>query len=435
MQLSPHQHFSFMLDLLIKQARVLSDTGVCDIAVQNGVISEISPSIPTLHAQRVIDAQEQCVVPYLIDSHFHLDSVLSLGQPRINQSGTLFEGIQIWGELKKTLSQQDIVERATRYCKWAISQGIGAIRSHVDVSEPTLTTVSALLEVRDAMRDWLTIQLVAFPQDGYLRNPDQPALLARALDMGVDLVGGIPHGERTMAQGAESIRQLCEIAAERGLRVDMHCDESDDPSSRHIEALAYHTQRLGLHGRVSASHLTSLHSVDPYFLTKLLPLMAEAQVHAIANPLINITLQGRQDRYPKRRGLTCIPEMLENGINVSLGHDCVLDPWYASGTGDMLEVASMAWHVAQMTKPQQAQDMIDMITTRAARTMGLDDYGIQVGKPAHFVILEAKSAADLLRLKPSRQWVIRAGKVIANCPPQVRHLDLGGQSEVVEFRC
>ena len=421
------------MDLILQNAKLLKQAGLHHIGIERGRIVAVDSELPVTAAARTIDLAGNCVVPYFIDSHFHLDSVLSLGQPRFNQSGTLFEGIEIWGELKEKISREEIVARATRYCHWAIAQGIGAIRSHVDVSEKTLTTVEALLEVREAMKDFLTIQLVAFPQDGYLRTPGQEQLLNRALDMGVDLVGGIPHAERTLADGAESIRLLCEIAAHRGLRVDMHCDESDDPHSRHIETLAYHTQRLGLHGRVSGSHLTSMHSMDNYYVSKLLSLMAEAQVHAIPNPLINITLQGRHDFYPKRRGITRIPEMLEKGINVSLGHDCVMDPWYAMGRADMLEVASMAWHVCQMTRPSQSADLIEMITTRSAQTLGIDDYETKVGNPANFVVLQAKSSHDLLRLKPSRLHVIRHGKIIAESAPQQSRVMLGEQVVEVQY--
>lgn len=421
------------MQLIFKNARVHRTTGLCDLAVDGGKFVAIAPDLPTRGASRVLDLEGNYLIPPFIDSHFHLDSVLSLGQPRHNQSGTLFEGIQIWGELKKTLTREAIVERATQYCKWAIAQGIGAIRSHVDVSETTLTTAEALLEVREMMKPYLTIQLVAFPQDGYLRVPGQIDRMTRALDMGVEIVGGIPHGERTMQDGADSIRLLCELAAARGLRVDMHCDESDDPLSRHVESLAYQTQRLGLHGRVTGSHLTSMHSMDSYYVSKLLSLMAEADIHAVANPLINITLQGRHDTYPKRRGLTRIPEMLAQGINVSLGHDCVMDPWYAMGRADMLEVASMAWHLTQMTRPEHSEVMIDLITENGAKTLGLTDYGIRVGNPASFVVLQAHSAADALRLKPNRLFVVRDGVVLSETPPHVSTLTLGEERSTLTF--
>jgi len=310
-----------------------------------GRIAAIAPSIQA-EAGRVIDAGGYLVAPPFVDCHFHMDATLSLGLPRMNQSGTLLEGIALWGELKPLLTHEAVIERALRYCDLAVSQGLLAVRSHVDVCDDRLLAVEALIEVREKVKPYLDLQLVAFPQDGYYRSPTAAKNLERALDMGVDVVGGIPHFERTMADGAASVRALCEIAAERGLMVDLHCDESDDPLSRHIETLAAETQRLGLHGRVAGSHLTSMHSMDNYYVSKLLPLMHEAGVAAIANPLINITLQGRHDTYPRRRGLTRIPEMRALGIPVALGQDCCMDPWYGLGQADMLDVANMADHCA-----------------------------------------------------------------------------------------
>ena len=291
-----------------------------------------------------------------------MDATLSYGLPRINQSGTLLEGIALWGELKPQLTFEAIVERALTYCDWAVAKGLLAIRSHVDVCDPRLLAVEALLEVKQRVAPYLDLQLVAFPQDGVLRSPGALDNLERALDLGVEVVGGIPHFERTMADGAQSVRMLCELAAQRGLRVDMHCDETDDPMSRHIETLAAETQRLGLHGRVNGSHLTSMHSMDNYYVSKLIPLMAEARVSAVANPLINITIQGRHDTYPKRRGMTRVPELLAAGIPVAFGHDCVMDPWYSLGSGDMLEVAHMGLHVAQMTGQDAMRACFDAVT-------------------------------------------------------------------------
>ncbi|MDQ8030369.1 MAG: cytosine deaminase, partial [Bordetella sp.] len=280
-----------MFDLIIKQAVLPDGRGPLDIGVRDGRIAAIEPQLAA-EAGDVLDAQGQLVSTPFVDAHFHMDSTLSYGLPRVNESGTLLEGIALWGELKPLLTQEALVERALAYCDWAVGRGLLAIRSHVDVCDPRLLAVEALLHVREQVKPYLDLQLVAFPQDGVLRAPGALDNLKRALDMGVDVVGGIPHFERTMQDGAESVRILCELAAERGLRVDMHCDESDDPLSRHIESLAYQSQRLGLHGRVTGSHLTSMHSMDNYYVSKLLPLMREAGVAAIANPLINITLQG-----------------------------------------------------------------------------------------------------------------------------------------------
>jgi len=321
-----------------------------------------------------------------------------------------------------------------QYCDWAAARGLLAIRSHVDICDDRLLAVEALLEVKRQVAPYLDLQLVAFPQDGVLRSPTALANLKRAIGMGVDVVGGIPHFERTMADGAESVRILCEFAAERGLMVDMHCDESDDPMSRHIETLAYHSHRLGLHGRVAGSHLTSMHSMDNYYVSKLLPLIREAGVAAIANPLINITLQGRHDSYPKRRGMTRVPELLAAGIEVAFGHDCVMDPWYSLGSGDMLEVAHMGLHVAQMTGQDAMRACYQAVTAAPARILGLRDYGVAVGCHADLVLLDAADPVEAIRLRAARRMVMRRGKVIAEAPRAQARLNLPGRPDAVDFR-
>src|SRR5215203_723914 len=375
-------------DLIVRNATLPDGRAGLDIAVRGGRIVAVEPEIAG-EAGHTVDAGGYLVSPPFVDVHFHMDATLSLGLPRLNESGTLLEGIALWGELKPLLTHEAVVERALRYCDLAIAQGLLAIRSHVDVCDDRLLAVDALLEVRGKVAPYLDLQLVAFPQDGYYRSPGAAANLKRALDRGVEVVGGIPHFERTMEDGATSVRALCEIAAERGLRIDMHCDETDDPLSRHIETLAFETQRLGLQGRVAGSHLTSMHSMDNYYVSKLLPLVAEAGVAAIANPLINITLQGRHDTYPKRRGMTRVPEMIKAGIRVGFGQDCVLDPWYSLGTADMLDVAFMGLHVAQMTSPADMRRCFDMVTSESAAIMGLQGYGLAKGKQASLVVLDA----------------------------------------------
>jgi cytosine deaminase len=346
-----------------------------------------------------------------------MDSTLSYGRPRVNQSGTLLEGIALWSELKPHLTIDDIKQRALTLCGWAVAQGNLAIRSHVDICDPELTAVHALLDVRESVKAYLDLQLVAFPQDGYFRYAGAADLLTRALDLGVDVVGGIPHFERTMADGAQSVRELCQIAEARGLMVDMHCDESDDPQSRHIETLVSETQRLGLQGRVTGSHLTSMHSMDNYYAGKLMSLMSESQVHAVANPLINITLQGRSDSYPKRRGMTRVKEMMQLGINVAFGHDCVLDPWYSLGSHDMLEVANMGLHVGQMTGITEMGQAFKAVTSNAAEVLALENYGLEPGCNADMVILQAADPIEALRLRANRLFVIRRGEVIAESAP------------------
>jgi cytosine deaminase len=283
------------------------------------------------------------------------------------------------------------------------------------------------------MAPFLDLQLVAFPQDGYLRDPNAVALLKEALDRGVDVVGGIPHFERTMSEGAESVQQLVRIAAERGLRVDMHCDESDDPMSRHVETLARETARLGMQGRVAGSHLTSMHSMDNYYVSKLLPLMAEAELHVIANPLINITLQGRHDTYPKRRGMTRVPEQMSHGLNVSFGHDCVMDPWYPLGSADMLEVAHMGLHVAQMTGVEAMRSCFDAVTEHPAKALGLEGYGLAPGCHADLVILQAQDPIEAIRLKAHRVLVMRRGRIIASSTPICTEVHGPSGTRTVDF--
>ena len=422
-----------MLDLVIRNATLPDGRRGYDIAVQDGRVKELSPSIGAT-PRNEIDAAGCLVTPPFVDSHFHMDSALSYGQPRVNRSGTLLEGIQLWGELKPQLTVESIKTRARKLCQWAIARGTLAIRSHVDVGDPQMLAVRALLEIREEFKPFIDLQLVAFPQDGYFRLPANRETMVRALDMGVDVVGGIPHFERTMADGADSVAALCALAAQRGLMVDMHCDESDDPLSRHIETLAYHAQRLGLQGRVTGSHLTSMHSMDNYYVSKLLPLMAEAQVHAVANPLINITLQGRHDTYPKRRGMTRVKELMQAGVNVAFGHDCVMDPWYPLGSHDMLEVAHMGLHVAQMTGTEEMRRLFEAVTFNGAKVLGLAGYGLEPGCFADLVVLQAGDPVEALRLKPARLFVIRRGEVIAETAPVASRLKLGGQALSVDFR-
>lgn len=421
-----------MFDLLIKGG-TLPDGTQRDIAIAGDRIADISPSIEG-EARKVIDATGDLVSPPFVDPHFHLDATLSYGLPRVNASGTLLEGISLWGELRDQATVDEMVARALTYCDWAASLGLLAIRSHVDTTPDHLNTVTAMLEVREKVKDYIDLQLVAFPQDGLYRAPNGRENLLRALDMGVEVVGGIPHFERTMADGAASVKDLCEIAAQRGLMVDMHCDESDDPLSRHIETLAYEAQRLGLQGRVAGSHLTSMHSMDNYYVSKLLPLIAEAGISAIPNPLINIVLQGRHDSYPKRRGLTRVKEMQALGIPVGWGQDCVRDPWYSLGTGDMLDVAFMGLHVAQMTHPDEMARCFTMVTETNAQIIGLQEYGLKVGALASLVVVDATTPTEAVRLRPARLAVVSKGKVIAKSARGDAALSLPGRPDTIRRR-
>ncbi|OWV87745.1 cytosine deaminase [Rhizobium sp. R635] len=420
-----------MFDLIVRNANLPDGRTGIDIGIEGDRIIAVEPNLQA-QAGEEIDANGRLVSPPFVDPHFHMDATLSLGLPRMNVSGTLLEGIALWGELRPIVTKEELVDRALRYCDLAVTQGLLFIRSHVDTSDPRLVTVEAMIEVREKVAPYIDLQLVAFPQDGYYRSPGAIDALNRALDMGVDIVGGIPHFERTMGEGTASVEALCRIAADRGLPVDMHCDETDDPLSRHIETLAAETIRFGLQGRVAGSHLTSMHSMDNYYVSKLIPLMAEAEINVIPNPLINIMLQGRHDTYPKRRGMTRVRELMDAGLNVSFGHDCVMDPWYSMGSGDMLEVGHMAIHVAQMAGIEDKKKIFDALTVNSAKTMGLTGYGLEKGCNADLVILQARDTLEALRLKPNRLAVIRRGKVVARSAPRIGELFLDGRPSRID---
>jgi cytosine deaminase len=400
-----------MFDLIIRGATLQDGRTGIDIGIQGERITAVEAGLDAT-AGHEIDATNLLVCPPFIDSHIHLDSTLSLGMPRLNESGTLLEGIALWGELKPSLRQEAIYSRAKKLCLWSMARGTLAIRSHVDICD---------------------IQLVAFPQDGYIRYGKSPENLRRALDKGVDIIGGIPHFERTMEDGGTSVKQLMHLAAERGLMVDMHCDESADPLSRHIETLAAETVRHGMQGRVAGSHLTSMHSMDNYYVSKLIPLIAEAGVAAIANPLINITLQGRNDTYPKRRGMTRVKELMAAGVTLSFGHDCVMDPWYPMGSHDMLEVANMALHVGQLTGVAEIKSCFDAVTVNAASVLNLQNYGLAPGNNADLIVLQAADAIEAIRLHAERLFVIRRGKILAQTEPRVAKVQFGDEVKNVDF--
>lgn len=420
-----------MFDLLVKGG-TLPDGSIADIAITGDRIAALGQL--DAPAVRTIDASGDLVSPPFVDPHFHMDATLSYGLPRVNASGTLIEGISLWGELREIATVDEMVERAVRYCDWAASMGLLAIRTHVDTTPDHLRGVDAMIEVKRRVAPYLELQLVAFPQDGLYRAKNGRENLIRALDRGVDIVGGIPHFERTMEEGTESVKDVARIAADRGLMLDIHCDETDDPMSRHVETMAAEVTRHGLGVRAAGSHLTSMHSMDNYYVSKLLPLIAESEMTVIPNPLINITLQGRHDTYPKRRGLTRVKEMQALGITVGWGQDCVLDPWYSLGTGDMLDVAFMGMHVAQMTHPAEMARCFEMVTHTNARIMNLEGYGLKVGDLASLVVIDADNPTEALRLRPDRLFVVSRGKVIVERARNDARLAIAGRPGSVRRR-
>ena len=420
------------MDLIIRNARRPREEGLVDIGILDGRIVVVERAIGA-PASVELDARGYLVTPPFVDPHFHLDAPLTAGFPRRNQSGTLIEGIELWGELQQHLTYEGVKERAWEYIRWCAAQGILHLRAHVDVCQPGLLGARALVEARDEARDLIDIQLVAFPQHGLLRFPGAVELLDEALELGFDVVGGIPHYEMTREDGVESVRMLMERAKRRGLLVDMHCDETDDPASRFLETLAQETIRRGMEGCVSASHVTSMHSVDNAYAQKLLGLVRQADVHVVSNPLTNMILQGRADTYPKRRGLARVKELLASGVNVCFGHDCTLDPWYPLGHADMLQVAFMGLHACHMSGTDEIETMFDAVTVNGAKAMMLDGYGLEVGCEANMVVLQAHTTSDAIRLSPPRLHVVRRGKVVAETSPRESIVTWRGETRPVDF--
>ncbi len=405
-------------DLLVRHAQLHRRQGLVDIAVKDGLFASIANDLSTATATREIDAGGRLVSPPFIDAHVHLDAVLTVGQPRYNSTGTLLEGIQIWSERKPSLTVEDTRKRALEEIRWEVAQGTLHIRSHVDVCDPNLTALRALLEVREEVRDICDLQLVAFPQDGILSFPNGRELMRKAMELGCDVVGGIPHYEWTRDMGVEDVHYVFQLAREFNRDIDCHCDETDDPHSRFTEVMAADTLEQSLQGRVTSSHCTAMHSYDNAYAFKLIRLLARAQVNIVANPFDNVVLQGRFDTYPRRRGIARVKELLAAGVNVALGHDSIMDPWFPLGRGDMLAAAQLALFLCHMSGYEEINDVLDLITTNAARTLRIQDgYGIEEDKPASFLILDAPSAFESLRLIPARLHVFKNGREVAFTTP------------------
>ncbi|MBK8026839.1 MAG: cytosine deaminase [Chloroflexi bacterium] len=408
---------------LLQNCRLRDRAEAVDILIEFGRIVQIAPridgGIEAPAGFEIIDCAGGLVTPPFVESHIHLDSVLAAGQPRFNGSGTLFEGIQIWGERKGSLTREDVQARALEALKLMATHGVLYVRTHVDVTEPRLIALDALLELREQVKDWTTVQVVAFPQDGIYSRPENEGLLEEALRRGADAVGGIPHYELTREDGVRSIHRIFDLAEQYDRLIDVHCDEVDDDQSRFLEVIVAEAIKRGGGERVSASHTTAFGSYNDSYAYKLMGFLSRTNINFIANPLINITLQGRQDSYPKRRGLTRIKELVRNGVNVSLGQDCIYDPWYIFGTGSMIGVAHMTVHVSQMTGLDEIDACFDMIAEGGARSLHVTGYGIRVGGSADLVVLPVATAFDGLRFQVIPTVVISRGKVIARNTPAV----------------
>ena len=404
------------------------------LAIEGGRIVAPPTGAQPPPASQVIDAHGSLLTPALVEPHIHLDAVLTVGQPRQNLSGSLFEGIAIWGERVKDLTVADVKQRVSRVLRWQVANGVLFVRSHVDVCDPKLTALRALIELRQEFADQITLQLVAFPQQGIQSFPDGERLMRQAVELGADVVGGIPHFELTREYGEQSVKFAVALAHEFGKQVDIHCDETDDDHSRFLEVLAAETIRLNMHrGRVTASHTTAMHSYNNAYAGRLIVNVKRAGLNMVTNPLDNATLQGRFDHYPIRRGHTRVKELLAAGVNVCLGHDSVMDPWYPLGKADPLQAAFVLVHYGQMSGYEEIRTLVDMVTINGARTLGLTDYGLEPGCRADLVLFDAPSESDAVRLLAPRRLVIRGGKVVARTEPAQHFVTWKGREEAVDF--
>ncbi|WP_279464049.1 cytosine deaminase [Aeromonas veronii] len=420
--------------MLIQHIRLADREGLWQIRCQDGVITAIEPHDEHAVAGRVLDGEGGLAISPFIEPHIHLDTTQTAGEPSWNLSGTLFEGIERWAERKALLTHEDVKQRAIQTLKWQIANGIQFVRTHVDVSDPNLVALKAMLEVREEMKEWVELQIVAFPQEGILSYPNGKALLEEALKLGADVIGAIPHFEFTREYGVASLHYIFDLAEKYQVLVDVHCDEIDDEQSRFIETLATLAYERGIGHRVTASHTTAMHSYNGAYASRLFRLLKMADINFVANPLVNIHLQGRFDTYPKRRGITRVKEMLEANINVCFGHDDVFDPWYPMGTANMLQVLHMGLHVCQIMGYEQINDGLKLISSHSARTLNVQDrYGIEVGKPANLLILPAENGFDAVRRQVPVRYSIRHGKVIAQTRPAQTEIVLG-QPEPIDFR-
>ena len=417
-----------MLDLLLRGARLPGELETRDIGIKDGLISDLEPE-----SRQSIDLGGALVTPALVEPHIHLDAVLTVGEPRYNETGSLFEGIAIWADRVKSLTVDDVKQRVRTVLRWQLANGVLFVRSHVDVCDPELKAVRALTELRKEVGDQITLQLVAFPQQGIMSFDDGENLMREAIDLGVDVVGAIPHFELTREYGEQSIKFAFALAANKGLRVDIHCDETDDDQSRFVEVMAAETIRLGMGGRVTASHTTAMHSYNNAYAYRLINNLKRAQMHMVTNPLDNSTLQGRFDSYPIRRGHTRVKELLAAGINVCIGHDSVMDPWYPLGYADPVQAAFVLAHYGQMSGHGELRTLMDMITWNPASALGLEKYGLLPGCRADLCAFTAPTEHDAIRLISPRKLVLRGGKIVARTEPERTTVMWNDREELVDF--
>ncbi len=421
------------MDLIIRRAKLRNRSGLWDIAIGNGRFAEIKENIST-SAREEVDAGGHLVIPPFVESHVHLDSALQAGNPRFNESGTLLEAIDIWAERRERLTKEQVKRAARQTILWEIANGVLHIRTHADSTDPHLLTIEALLELKEELADYVDLQVVAFPQDGIFSSPGAAENLVRAVEAGVDVIGGIPQLELTREDGIRSVEYVFELARKYGKLVDIHTDETGDDQSRFAEVIAKETLVNGMEGLVTASHTTAMHNYHNDYAAKLIGLLKRANVNIVTNPGSNLLLQNRLDGYPKKRGHTRVDQLLAAGVNVSIGNDNIMDPFGPLGKGSMLQSAHLLIHTAHLSGRSQMDQVFNMITSNGARTLNLDDYGIEEGGRADCVILDAVDEYEALRLTSECLFVISQGRIIASSTPAKREVQLAGRKITVDFK-
>jgi cytosine deaminase len=423
------------MDLLLRNAQVIGADGPVDIGIQNGIIIRMGPADgrSVRESTETIDLEGRLVTPPLVEPHIHLDAVLTVGQPRENESGSLFEGIAVWGERVKTLTVEDVMTRAREVLMWQLACGVQSVRSHVDVCDPEFRALNGLSQLREELRGLIDLQLVAFPQQGIFGFDGGPDLMRRAIELGADVVGGIPHFELTREDGVESVKFVFGLADEAGLLIDIHCDETDDDHARFVEVMVAETIKRGMIGRVTASHTTAMHSYNNAYANRLITNIARAGLHMVTNPLDNAVLQGRFDTGPIRRGHTRVKELLAAGVNVAIGHDSVMDPWYPMGYGDPVQAAFVLAHLGHMSGAKELPYLMEMVSTNPAKALGVDSGGVRVNGPASLVVFDAPTPQDAIRRVSPRFLVMRDGAIVARTRPAETTVTVGGQTRTVSF--
>lgn len=421
------------MELIIRNAKLRDKKELVDIAIENGKFKKISKFIEG-DGLKEIDANGNLVTPPFVESHVHLDSALNAGIPRDNQSGTLLEAIEIWGERKNTLTKEIIKDNAITTIKWLIANGVLRIRAHTDSTEKNLMTLEALLEVKEEIKDYVDIQIVAFPQDGIFAFEGMDKLMIKAIKMGADVIGGIPQVELTREEGIRSIEYVFDLANKYNKPIDIHTDETTDEQSRFAEVIAKHTIVNGMEGLVTASHTTAMHNYNNDYASKLIGNLERGNVNIVTNPSSNALLQNRLDGYPRKRGHTRVDELLQRRVNVSIGNDNIMDPFGPLGKGNMLQAAHLLAHTAHLSGDDQISQLFHMITINGARTLNDKDYGIEIGNQADLIILDAKDEQEAIRLTSECLYVIRKGKIVSETQPAIRNLKLNRENFNIDFK-